>query len=288
MEKNKKLIIYKGGGSNGTKNLEILAQKNISQDLNGDEYVIELERNRKITTLKLKNSISNQTDMISFDGSNVLFKNGAGNHRPHYFIYADFSGVCVSEMNIYGYTGMLLAHIGDSLSESNGRADEGNTVGINWIEQVMAEIDWDGSIVAQSGMQSNSVLNAINNEIKFMKPKYLSVMIGTNGGSTEDVLNQFIEFCNSNNIIPIINKIPVTEGREPTDVRSSVYVNNLVQGLWNKYSIKGAAMDVATSSGGNPANGYDPSCFVSDKIHTNQKGNNQMFEQFMQDVPYFK
>lgn len=152
----------------------------------------------------------------------------------------------------------------------------------------MAEIDWDGSIVAQSGMQSNSVLNAINNEIKFMKPKYLSVMIGTNGGSTEDVLKQFIEFCNSNNIIPIINKIPVTEGREPTDVRSSVYVNNLVQGLWNKYSIKGSAMDVVTSSGGNPSKGYDSSCFVSDKIHTNQKGNNQMFEQFMKDVPYFK
>lgn len=36
---NKKLIIYKGGGSNGTKNLEILTQKNISQDLKRLFYI---------------------------------------------------------------------------------------------------------------------------------------------------------------------------------------------------------------------------------------------------------
>ena len=279
-----KLKIYRGGGSNGITILNLLKEINITQDLeNNSDFILELSRNRKITILRLINPFKQYVDEIIFDGNDTTFSAGAGNHRPFYFIYTNIQNTEFSRLTIFGAYDVDLAHIGDSLSESNGRADTGSSAGTNWIEQVMEEIDWNGSIVAQSGMDAEDAITALNNEIRYMKPKALSVMIGTNGGITDGQINQIKQFADDNNIPYIQHHIPMTEGREPSAGNSAQYIAEQLDRL----EIIGARMDVATALNGNVEEGYNSDYFVGDKIHTNRLGNDSMKRQFFIDVPQF-
>ena len=272
-----KMIIYKGGASNGITSLTPLVSEDIVNTVNSTKLLIEIERNRKITTLRVYDYYTRAYDVVTFDGNNTLFRDGAGNHRPYYFLYTDTVGL---KLSIFGVYDVALVHLGDSLSESNGRCDT-SVIGYNWIEQIMELISWNGSIVAQSGANISDVLAALNNEVQYIKPKTVSVMIGTNHGATISQYQDIIAWCAARGIELIICNIPMTYGRQSTDVNSAEYIAEELDSL----HIQVVRMNNATAIDGNPANGSDLVAFNGDKLHTNQLGNNHMYERFLMDAP---
>ena len=275
-----KMCIYKiADGQNGVASVSTkLVESTLTQTISANtDYIIEVCRNRKITIFRIVNYLTRATDEIYFDGNNVTFVNGAGNHRPYYFVYTNAAGLKFNRLSVMGAFGVSIAHIGDSLSESNGRADGGSTIGVNWIEQLMNENNWDGSIVAQSGMYVADAITALSNEISFMKPRILSVMIGTNSGITSTQINTIKTFCEDNGIILLMHHVPII-GTNPT---SSANINATIDAA----GVRGARMDVACALNGVVADGIDPSCYNTDEVHTNQVGNNRMAEMARIDCP---
>ena len=278
-----KLIIYKGGGSNGIETLTQLVSADIVNTISSKRLLVEVERNRKITTLRVYDYYTRVYDEVSFDGNDVLFVNGAGNHRPYYFLYTNTSGIKLNTLSVFGCYDVAYVHLGDSLSESNGRCDVAstNTIGENWVEKVMNLIGWNGSIVAQSGASVADVFDALNNEVQYIKPKTVSVMIGTNHGATIQKYQDIIDWCSTRGIQLIMCNIPMTASRPSTDVNSSEYVAEELDSL----NIQVVRMNNATAINGNPSNGSDLNAFANDQIHTNQLGNDRMYERFLMDAP---
>lgn len=278
-----KLIIYKGGGSNGITTLTPIASVDIVNTVSSTRLLTEVERNRKITTFRVYDYYTRVYDEVSFDGNDVLFVNGAGNHRPYYFLYTNTADIKLNTLSVFGCYDVAYVHLGDSLSESNGRCDVSstNTIGENWIEKVMNLIGWNGSIVAQSGASVDDVFDALTNEVQYIKPKTISVMIGTNHGATIQEYQDIINWCSSRGIQLIMCNIPMTATRPSTDVDSSEYVAEELDSL----NIQVVRMNNATAIDGNPSNGSDLNAFSSDKLHTNQLGNDRMYERFLMDAP---
>lgn len=279
-----KLIVYKGGGSNGTSTLTQIAEASIVNTISSLRLLFIIERNKKVTTLTVYDYYTRVSDSVSFDGNNVLFVNGAGNHRPYYFAWTNTSGVKLNRLEVFGCYKVGLVHLGDSLSESNGRCDDSinNYIGENFIEKVMGLIGWNGSIVAQSGGDIDDVMDALTNEVAFIKPEAISVMIGTNGGATIEQYQSLVSWCSSRNIPLIMCNIPMTYTRDPEDVNSAEYVASEIDEL----DVQVVRMNDATATNGNAVNGADLSCFASgDKLHTNQLGNNRMYERYLMDAP---
>ena len=165
-----------------------------------------------------------------------------------------------------------LVKVVDGLEQKNNTA---------WIEQIMELISWNGSIVAQGGVNISDVLAALNNEVQYIKPKTVSVMIGTNHGATISQYQDIIAWCAARGIELIICNIPMTYGRQSTDVNSAEYIAEELDSL----HIQVVRMNNATAIDGNPANGSDLVAFNGDKLHTNQLGNNHMYERFLMDAP---
>lgn len=270
------LKIYKFGSTS-----TILASVAISQTLTAStDYVVEIGRNKKLTYVKLINSLTQAEDYVEYDGSGLYYVNSAGNHRPYYAIYTNKSGDILRKICVFGSYQPDFLHVGDSLSESNGRADANNAEGKNWVE-ILIERMGGGVIAAQSGMSAQDAITALYNEVRHIKPKQLSIMIGTNGGITDDQVQSIIDFASTSGIPLIMHHIPMTEGRRASEASSAKVVNARL----DSFNLHGARMDVATALNGVVSNGYDSTLFSSDKIHANQAGNIKMYKQALIDCP---
>ena len=278
------LIIYRCDGRNGQNAFPsfVLASTNIKQSISPNtDYIIELERDRKKTTLRLINYLKGSVDEVTYDASNVTFMSGPGNHRPYYFINIDVPGVIFKRFSIIGCYDVAICHVGDSLSESNGRADSSSSPNKNWIEYIMDDFGGNGCIVAQSGMSASDAITALTNEVAKIKPKILSVMIGTNGGITTSQVQQFIGFAQNANIPIFIHHVPSTSlERQSTETNSSNVINATIDAA----NVRGAMMDIATCIDGDISKGADEALYNSDHLHINSLGNIKMYERAKIDI----
>lgn len=148
----------------------------------------------------------------------------------------------------------------------------------------------------RGGCTINTVLEYIVNELPYIKAEYVMVTIGTNGGNTTNNLSQLVEYIRSRGATPILNNMPCNESG--TQCNSEFGGNPVIAQVREKYGIRGARLDIATSLDGDGKavdkskmywedySNY-PAPYTGWQIyhHPNPKGGRAMFEQIVQDLP---
>jgi hypothetical protein len=122
------------------------------------------------------------------------------------------------------------------------------------------------------------VQNRVLSEIAVLKPKYVSILIGTNRFNTVENLTELCKSIIKLGATPVLNNLP---WRKPLSV---VNDNQIIETVRKNLKLKGAAFDAATSIDGLNVK-QDMSLFNSDGVHPNELGMQKMFERFKQDVP---
>lgn len=130
-------------------------------------------------------------------------------------------------------------------------------------------------VSGRGGGRIEGVLAKLETEARLLKPKYIMVTIGTNGGNTLEKLNQIISFCEEIGAVPIINCVPCTS----TSIQSAI--NNQILSLDTKH----IRFDIATALNYDLDDGPDTSLFTDDGVHPNEDGYDRMFKRVLIDVP---
>lgn len=144
--------------------------------------------------------------------------------------------------------------------------------------QVMAS--WlNGRVVfsGQSGSTIDGVLDRIANEVPVIRPKYVMVTIGTNGGNTHDKLVELVKLIRSYRAIPVLNRIPVKSDG------SSQAVNETIASVCEEMEVASCRFDLATAYEGD-TDRQDAAMFQSDLLHPNVEGNYAMAKRLF-DIP---
>jgi lysophospholipase L1-like esterase len=124
----------------------------------------------------------------------------------------------------------------------------------------------------------SGVQNRVLSEIAVLKPKYVSIMIGTNGFNTVENLTQVCTDILKLGVTPILNNIP---WKTPASV---VRDNEVIATVRKNLRLKGAAFDAATSVDGLNVQ-QDLTLYNKDGVHPNALGIQKMFERFKKDLP---
>ena len=118
-----------------------------------------------------------------------------------------------------------------------------------------------------------------------MKPNYVMVTIGTNGGGSYAQYKSVIEYIITLGLTPILNTLPIrADGGTDENVSYVVSANQNIMQIWKDYNIHGARFDLATSLNNN-GHTINADMFASDKIHPNDNGHAAMAARVMLDCP---
>lgn len=139
----------------------------------------------------------------------------------------------------------------------------------------IADIIPNTIVSGRGGGNIDGVLRKIQDEASVLKPTYIMVTIGTNGGNTPTNLAKLVADIKAIGAIPIINTIYCSS----TNIKADINAQILALGE------KCVRMDVATALNNNLADGADSSLFVSDGTHLNEQGNEMCFRQVKVDMP---
>ena len=161
--------------------------------------------------------------------------------------------------------------VGDSITEGVGVKPENA-----YAYMVAAKIP-NTIVSGRGGGNILGVTEKIDTEAALLKPKYVMVTIGTNGGNNTERLETLISKIEAIGAIPIINTIPCS-----TDAGVNyTSINNQILAL----DVKHVRMDIATALNYDLNDGPDSSLFVSDGIHPNEDGHKRMYEAVLQQLP---
>lgn len=181
-------------------------------------------------------------------------------------------------LKVIGYDCYLMdkpkiVFIGDSITECGYRQD---TYAAMIIRNKLKN---DGCIIAQGGANNGVLTYARTAELPFMKPEYLSLLVGTNGTITTRDIQAWVSFCQEQGIKIIFNCVPVSldPDNHPWATKNATIRS---QGLL------GAAFDYATALDNDPDDGGDPALF-GDDVHPNADGQKAMYDRFLNDVHIF-
>ncbi|SDD83365.1 SGNH/GDSL hydrolase family protein [Niabella drilacis] len=260
----------------------------------GHDYLVEVHRNYQTVMLRLTDLYTGAADSIAAttDGTGGVRAGAVGpgffaglQHDYYCFGLAEGSEICVQQMTVLSNEcDLLLLIYGDSITEPEGyfpRADFAHS----WTQLIRGQAHGKVMASGRGGTTINELLDRIKNELPFIKAKYVMVTIGTNGGNTEQNLSALVEYIKLQGAIPILNNIPANESG------SQVPVNALIEKVRQRYRIKGARFDKATSVGFDGAvvdkttmwhEDYD---FGQIYHHPNAKGSRLMFLQTLTDIP---
>jgi lysophospholipase L1-like esterase len=161
--------------------------------------------------------------------------------------------------------GMKILYMGDSITE-----------GLFSVPDAFIQYG-AGAISGRSGGRVQGVINRTLSELPYLRPQYVSILIGTNDGNTVENLTYLCQSIIKLGITPILNNLP---WRITVPVKHD---NEVIAAVRKNLNLKGAAFDVATSINGANVQ-QDPTVFF-DGIHPNPEGMHRMFKQFKQDVP---
>ena len=182
------------------------------------------------------------------------------------------------------YSELTLLIYGDSITEPEGYFPSKDFPD-SWTQLIINRVQGKAMSSGRGGTTIQQVLERIKNELPFVKAKYVMVTIGTNGGNTEDNLSELMTYIKSQGAIPILNNIPANESNTHIDA------NVLIEKVRQKFNIKGAKFDVATSANFDGKAVEQSTMYFEDydwgKIyhHPNVKGSKLMFLRTLIDVP---
>ncbi|WP_090388627.1 SGNH/GDSL hydrolase family protein [Niabella drilacis] len=260
----------------------------------GHDYLVEVHRDYQAAMFKLIDLHTGASDSITvtMDGTGGERAGAVGpgfsvglQHDYYSFGLLEGAGICVKQMTVLSKAcNLLLLIYGDSITEPEGYFPTADFPA-SWTQLVRQQIRGKVVTSGRGGCTIKEVLERIKNELPFVKAKYVMITIGTNGGNTEQNLSTLVEYIRSQGAIPILNNIPANESG------SQVPVNAVIEKVRQKYKIKGARFDKATSLHFDGA--------VVDKItmwhedydfgqiyhHPNVKGSRLMYLQTLTDIP---
>ncbi|MBR4756553.1 MAG: SGNH/GDSL hydrolase family protein, partial [Bacteroidales bacterium] len=184
---------------------------------------------------------------------------------------------------------VFLLIYGDSITQPDGYFPKKDFPQA-WTMQIMSNVRGKAVCSGRGGCTINEVLARIPNELPFIRPRYVMVTIGTNGGNTEENLSRLVEYIFSQGAIPILNNIPCNESG------TQVEANKLIARVREKYKLQGCLFDLATSVAGDGLEvdksmmfweNYPPEIFGGWQVwhHPNSKGGTAMYLRSRQDVP---
>lgn len=249
-------------------NLAMLSEVNITNFVNNDDYSLEIYQKDFTLQATLKNNRTLQTFLTSYTSNPIDSPQGKLIDYPSIKLIS--GSVSVVNNVIFLLKNPLIIFVGDSITESGYRVS-------SYADKLIKnEFKNDGVILAKGGANNDVLSINTLSEIAIMKPKYLSILIGTNGGITSSQINTWITFCNANDIKLIVNRITATND----NAINPFLISN--QTIRDK-GVYGANMDYATALNNDPLQNYDVSLFL-DTLHPNDLGHTKMLQRFLNDV----
>lgn len=233
-----------------------------------DTYVVRCEQDDYLHKVCIYNERTLEGVCIEETATPQVSKCGKYIGRP--FIQLISGDVTIVEYNTFLMLNPTCVFVGDSITECGYRQD---TYAAKIIKN---NLNNDGCIIAQGGATVDSLNLSRDSEIIYMKPKFLSLLAGTNGTITQAQINSWKTFCKDNNIIFILNKVPVSKNVESYPWESK---NQVIRSA----NIIGANFDYATSLSNDPNSGANNSLF-GDDVHPNELGQGEMYKRFITDV----
>ena len=247
----------------------LYSEKEINGFAPDEVYIIRLEQFDYQQKIELTNERTLEKTEWSLSATYQNSPTGKLIGRP--FIQLMQGNISVLSYDTFLLYKPEIVFVGDSITECGYRQ---HTYAAMCIEEMF---DNNGCIIAQGGANIDTLGFSLNSEIKFMKPKYLSLLAGTNGTISSENIETWRSFCEANGIIFILNRVPVTGDKAQYPWQEK---NDIIRAS----GILGANFDYATSLGNNPDNGWDESLF-GDNVHPNAGGQLKLYERFLFDVP---
>lgn len=165
------------------------------------------------------------------------------------------------------YKEPLVVVYGDSITEGD-RVYNGQTY-VDLMKKALGE-----ERVMCSGLSGSQISNLITRmqfELPLLKPKFVMVSIGTNGGNTQALFNQAKQVIEENEAIPIVNVPPM--GYSDLETLRN-YIFNL--------GVTTTRFDIATAINNDVSQGRNTALFA-DSLHPNSDGHIAMFNRLKSD-----
>lgn len=244
--------------------------------VNSREYVIRLYKLNDLTKVEFIDPVTGNKSVtqVSQLGQFDKYKFGFVSSTESPVISSIAVKSIITERPFIGF-------YGDSITE-------GNTVGTSanmpyykdrFANLIGSKLNKPYYVSGRSAGTIDGVLSRIQNELPYLRPKYIFITIGTNGGNTEAKLNQLVDFCESYDCKVILNLIPLYDG-------STASKNSMIQTVVDARKLLSVKMNVATSVN---ADGLtkDNTLFANESgvyIHPNVAGNQKIYERSLIDI----
>lgn len=247
--------------------LSLLSETSISGFIAGD-YSVEIIVNDLTLTAVLRNNNTLVATTVSYTSTPVTSPQGKLIDFPTLKLVS--GSVSVISTQIFLIYKPLIVFVGDSITESGYR--------VNSYAQKLLETDFgnNGTILAKGGANHDVLIGNTLSEIIKIKPQFLSILIGTNGGFISSQISVWKTFCDANDIKLIINVIPISNNE--TTYPYLTTIDNILTA--DNY---GARFDLASSINNVVSNGQNTSLFL-DALHPNDEGHNVLRNRFIIDI----
>ncbi|WP_298650921.1 Ig-like domain-containing protein [uncultured Proteiniphilum sp.] len=261
------------------------------------EYIVEIYhiyQQAKVRVIDIQTReevvISVTNDGQGGFGAGALQKGFAvGMQWDHYcFGLVEGSSLLIKQITVYALKKSVnLLMYGDSITQPEGYFPTTDFPKA-WTQMVISRLNGNAMSSGRGGGTITMVLNYIQNELPYIKAKYVMVTIGTNGGNTEANLTELINYIKEQGAIPILNNIPGNESG------SQIENNELIEKVREKLGLKGCKFDMATSINGDGREvdkslmyweDYSNSYGWQIYHHPNEKGGQKMYERTLIDIP---
>lgn len=298
---NKKLIMYKRG--NGYKGIDLntkIVESQISFNLNVDDiYLVEVEKNDYTYYLRLINTRTSDYCEAMIEGWEAGRQN-----RNYGFSLQSGTPFKIFNLDILMLNNPTIVFAGNSISEGVGLystdISNPNNLTVRYAEVIRKEIG-NCLISAEGGDTILDILAKFESEYNIIKPKYMSVCIGTNHGisvNTEEKFKELIDKCKAINCIPIIHRIPCCDipDNRYKDINDMIVSLSKSEDYGSKF-VLGCRFDTATAkdyyeevtvehpSTTDNNTRVDLSLFT-DGVHPNYIGASRMVKRFAIDIPF--
>lgn len=232
------------------------------------DYIVRMAQFDYTQTVELVNYASGEV-VASYEFTAGAGSSPTGKLLGYPYVQLLSGSVSVKQYDTFLMYQPTIIFVGDSITECGYRQD-------TYAAKVIKAMNNNGCIIAQGGANLDVLSYSIASEIPFMKPKYLSLLGGTNGTITSAHITYWKNFCESNGIKFILNCVPVSKVPSTypwADKNSTILAAGIL----------GARFDIATALNGDPDDGADASLF-GDDVHPNAEGQEKMYERFLLDV----
>lgn len=262
-----------------------------------DEFIVSITKNYQDLRI-------NVTDIYTGDEFNKEYiMSGAGGtgagaievdkantvpmQHSYYSLSSGSNSFSVSKMVIVSSKCDVLIY-GDSITEGEAYWPH-NLFDKHWVQMLVKKMSGKALASGRSGGSYSDIYARMQNEIPYIKPKYVMITTGTNGGATVQNYTTLVQYVKSQGCIPILNHIPCYDNNG--DTSGFLTANANIDTVRAEEEVIGADFDLATSTAHN-GQAIDTSTMWYEDYgnkhyyhHPNIKGCAAMFQRILIDIP---